>query len=51
MHRSKHDKRDISQEPEMKELKALIEAGDLDFKRTIDHLKRGSHDIESKEQR
>lgn len=40
-HRSNHDKKsgkDIAQEPEMKELKQMIRAGELDPDRTIDHL-------------
>ena len=36
---SKHDKKDISKEPEMKELKRMIQTGELDQERTVDHLK------------
>ena len=32
--------KDINQEPEMKELERMIQAGELDPDRTIDHLKR-----------
>lgn len=39
IHRTKHDKKDISKEPEMKELKRMIRTGALDPERTIDHLK------------
>ena len=35
---SKHDKKDISKEPEMKELKRMIRTGELDPERTVDHL-------------
>jgi len=41
---SKHDrkqKKDISKEPEMKELKRMIRDGELDKDRTIEHLKSG----------
>ncbi len=40
-HRSNHDKKlgkDIAKEPEMKELKRMIRAGELDPNRTVDHL-------------
>ena len=37
--RPKRDKKDISQEPEMKELKRMVRDGELDPDRTIDHLK------------
>jgi hypothetical protein len=40
--RSKGNKKDISKEPEMKELKRLIQTGELDQERTIDHLKKDS---------
>jgi len=36
---TKHDKKDLSKEPEMKELKRMIRTGELDQERTIDHLK------------
>ncbi len=35
---NKKSSRDISKEPEMKELKRMIRAGELDPDRTIDHL-------------
>ena len=38
IHRTKHDK-NISDEPEMKELKRMIRDGELDPDRTLDHLK------------
>jgi len=37
IHRPKHDK-NISDEPEMKELKRMIRKDELDPDRTIDHL-------------
>ena len=37
IHRTKHDK-DISQEPEMIELKRMIRNGELDSDRTIKHI-------------
>ncbi len=36
--RSKRDNKDISKEPEMKELKRMIREGELDPDRTLDHL-------------
>ena len=39
IHRTKHDKKDISKEPEMKELKRMIRTGELDPEKTIDHLR------------
>ncbi len=35
----KKPKKNISKEPEMKELKRMIDAGELDPDRTVDHLK------------
>ena len=40
IHRSKHDKKDISKEPETKELKRMIRDGELDPDRTAEHLER-----------
>ena len=34
------NKKDISKEPEMKELKRMIRNGELDPERTVEHLKR-----------
>jgi hypothetical protein len=39
-HRPKGNKKDISQEPETKELKRMIHAGELDPERMVEHLKR-----------
>lgn len=40
IHRPKHDKnRDISQEPEIKELEAMIERGELDRERTVEYIR------------
>jgi hypothetical protein len=36
---TKGNRKDISNEPEMKELKRMIRTGDLDPERTVDHLK------------
>ncbi len=36
---SKGNKKDISKEPETKELKRMIRTGELDQQRAIDHLK------------
>lgn len=39
IHRPKHDrKRNIADEPEMKELKRMIRAGELDRTRTVDFI-------------
>jgi hypothetical protein len=38
IHRSKHDK-NISKEPETKELKRMIRDGELDLDRAVEHLK------------
>jgi len=38
--RPKRDKKNISTEPEMKELKRMIQVGELDLDRTVEHLKR-----------
>ena len=38
---TKHDKKDISKEPEMKELKRMIRDGELDQARTLDHANQG----------
>ena len=35
----KKPKKDISKEPEMRELKRMIESGELDPDRTVNHLK------------
>jgi hypothetical protein len=37
--RSKGNRKDITKEPEMKELKRMIRTGELDQERTVDHLK------------
>ncbi len=37
--RTKGNRKDISKEPEMKELKRMIRTGELDPERTVDHLK------------
>ena len=39
--RPKGNSKDISKEPEMKELKRMIRDGELDRHRTIEHLKPG----------
>jgi hypothetical protein len=38
--RSKGNKKDITKEPEMKELKRMIREGELDQERTLEHLKQ-----------
>ncbi|MBA7493205.1 hypothetical protein ES702_03761 [subsurface metagenome] len=38
--RSKGNKKDITREPEMKELKRMIREGELDQERTLEHLKQ-----------
>ena len=38
-HRTKGNKKEISTEPEMKELKRMIRTGDIDGDRTTKHLK------------
>lgn len=46
-HRPKGNKKDISQEPETKELKRMIRDGELDPERTDEHLKRENNKRES----
>jgi hypothetical protein len=38
--RSKGNKKDITKEPEMKELKRMIREGELDQERTLEHLRQ-----------
>jgi hypothetical protein len=38
--RSKGNKKDITREPEIKELKRMIREGELDQERTLEHLKQ-----------
>jgi hypothetical protein len=38
--RPKGNKKDITREPEMKELKRMIREGELDQERTLEHLKQ-----------
>lgn len=40
----KKPKKDISKEPEMQELKRMIESGELDPDRTLEHLKDTEED-------
>ncbi len=37
---TKGNKKDITREPEMKELKRMIREGELDQERTLEHLKQ-----------
>lgn len=47
--RSKHDRRNISNEPAMKELKQMIRHGELNNDRTVNHLRRENMEAQDKQ--